>query len=45
MQKVLTVLRDTRRIDENQVIVVSVKGRQRPAGKVALDALGKRFGG
>ncbi|VTU17738.1 2,3-dimethylmalate lyase [Variovorax sp. SRS16] len=43
MQKALTVLRDTRRIDEDPALVVSFAERQRLVGKPALDALEKKY--
>ncbi len=43
MQKALTVLRDTRRIDEDPALVVSFAERQRLVGKPALDALEDRY--
>jgi 2-methylisocitrate lyase-like PEP mutase family enzyme len=43
MQKALTVLRDTRRIDEDPAIVVPFKERQRLVGKPAWDELEKRY--
>ncbi|MGO4394573.1 oxaloacetate decarboxylase [Variovorax sp. M-6] len=43
MQKALSVLRDTRRIDEDPALVVSFAERQRLVGKPALDALEKRY--
>ncbi|CAN5864630.1 oxaloacetate decarboxylase [soil metagenome] len=43
MQKALTVLRDTRRIDEDPALVVSFAERQRLVGKPALDALEERY--
>ena len=45
MQKALTVLRDTRRLDEDPAIVVPFKERQRLVGKPAWDALEKHYGG
>jgi 2-methylisocitrate lyase-like PEP mutase family enzyme len=45
MQKALTVLRDTRRIDEDPALVVSFAERQRLVGKPALDALEKKYEG
>lgn len=43
MQKALTVLRDTRRIDEDPALVVSFMERQRLVGKPALDALAEKY--
>ncbi|MDB5826207.1 MAG: carboxyvinyl-carboxyphosphonate phosphorylmutase [Variovorax sp.] len=43
MQKALTVLRDTRRIDEDPALVVSFAERQRLVGKPALDALEAKY--
>ena len=43
MQKALTVLRDTRRIDEDPAFVAPFKERQRLVGKPAWDALEKRY--
>ena len=43
MQKALTILRDTRRLDEDPAIVVPFKERQRLVGKPAWDALEKRY--
>jgi 2-methylisocitrate lyase-like PEP mutase family enzyme len=43
MQKALTVLRDTKRIDEDPALVVSFAERQRLVGKPALDALEKKY--
>ncbi|HEX7868037.1 MAG TPA: isocitrate lyase/PEP mutase family protein [Variovorax sp.] len=43
MQKALTVLRDTRRVDEDPALVVPFAERQRLVGKPALDALEKRY--
>lgn len=43
MQKALTVLRDTRRIDEDPALVVSFAERQRLVGKPALDALEDKY--
>ena len=45
MQKALTVLRDTRRIDEDPAFVAPFKERQRLLGKPAWDALENRYGG
>ena len=39
MQKALTVLRDTRRLDEDPAIVASFQERQRLVGKPAWDVL------
>ncbi len=43
MQKALTVLRDTRRVDEDPALVVPFAERQRLVGKPELDALEKRY--
>jgi 2-methylisocitrate lyase-like PEP mutase family enzyme len=43
MQKALTVLRDTKRIDEDPALVVSFAERQRLVGKPALDLLEKKY--
>lgn len=43
MQKALTVLRETRRIDEDPALVVSFAERQRLVRKPELDALEKRY--
>jgi len=43
MQKALTVLRDTKRVDENPALVVPFAERQRLVGKPELDALEKRY--
>jgi len=43
MQKALTVLRDTRRIDEDPALVVPFAERQRLVGKPEWDALEKRY--
>ena len=45
MQKALTVLRDTRRIDEDPAIVAPFNERQRLVGKPAWDALERRYAG
>ena len=45
MQKALTVLRETHRIDEDPALVVRFSERQRLVGKPAWDALEKRYGG
>ncbi len=45
MQKALTVLRDTRRIDEDPALVAPFKERQRLVGKPAWDALERRYVG
>jgi 2-methylisocitrate lyase-like PEP mutase family enzyme len=45
MQKALTVLRDTRRIDEDPAIVAPFRERQRLVGKPEWDALEKRYVG
>ncbi|AVQ80553.1 MULTISPECIES: isocitrate lyase/PEP mutase family protein [unclassified Variovorax] len=43
MQKALTVLRETRRVDEDPALVVSFAERQRLVRKPELDALEKRY--
>jgi len=43
MQRALTVLRDTRRIDEDPALVAPFKERQRLVGKPAWDELEKRY--
>jgi 2-methylisocitrate lyase-like PEP mutase family enzyme len=43
MQKALTVLRDTRRIDEDASLVAPFAERQRLVGKPAWDALEKKY--
>lgn len=43
MQKALTVLRDTRRLDEDPALVVSFAERQRLVGKPELDALDRKY--
>ncbi len=43
MQKALTVLRETRRLDEDPAVVAPFAERQRLVGKPALDALEKRY--
>jgi 2-methylisocitrate lyase-like PEP mutase family enzyme len=43
MQKALTVLRDTRRLDEDPSLVVSFQERQRLVGKPAWDVLETRY--
>jgi 2-methylisocitrate lyase-like PEP mutase family enzyme len=43
MQKALTVLRETRRVDEDPALVVSFAERQRLVGKPELDALEKKY--
>ena len=43
MQKALTVLRETHRIDEDPALVAPFAERQRLVGKPALDALEKRY--
>lgn len=43
MQRALTVLRDTRRIDEDPTLVAPFKERQRLVGKPLLDALEQRY--
>jgi 2-methylisocitrate lyase-like PEP mutase family enzyme len=45
MQRALTVLRDTRRLDEDPALVVSFAERQRLVGKPALDELEKKYAG
>jgi 2-methylisocitrate lyase-like PEP mutase family enzyme len=45
MQRALTVLRDTRRIDEGPALVVSFAERQRLVRKPGLDALERRYAG
>ena len=45
MQKALTVLRETHRIDEDPALVVRFSERQRLVGKPAWDALEKRYRG
>ncbi len=45
MQRALTVLRDTRRIDEDPALVASFAERQRLVGKPVLDALEKKYAG
>jgi len=45
MQHALTVLRDTRRLDEDPSLVVSFAERQRLVGKPALDELEKKYAG
>jgi len=45
MQKALTVLRDTRRIDEEPALVVSFAERQRLVQKPMWDELEKKYGG
>ncbi|NMM76711.1 carboxyvinyl-carboxyphosphonate phosphorylmutase [Rhodococcus sp. SRB_17] len=44
MQKALTVLRDTRRIDEDPALVAPFAERQRLVGKPQWDALERRYG-
>ena len=44
MQKALTVLRDTRRIDEDPALVVSFEERQRLVQKPMWDALEEKYG-
>ncbi len=44
MQKALTTLRDTRRLDEDPALVVTFAERQRLVGKQEWDALEKRYG-
>jgi len=43
MQRALTVLRDTKRIDEDPTLVAPFKERQRLVGKPEWDALEKRY--
>ena len=43
MQKALTILRDTKRIDEDPALVVPFAERQRLVGKPELDALEKKY--
>ena len=43
MQRALTVLRDTRRVDEDPTLVAPFKERQRLVGKPAWDALEKKY--
>jgi len=43
MQKALTVLRDTRRLDENPALVTPFAERQRLVGKPEWDALERRY--
>jgi len=43
MQRALTVLRDTKRIDEDPALVAPFKERQRLVGKPGWDALEKRY--
>jgi 2-methylisocitrate lyase-like PEP mutase family enzyme len=43
MQRALTVLRDTKRLDEDPALVVSFAERQRLVGKPEWDALEKRY--
>ena len=43
MQRALTVLRETRRLDEDSALVVSFKERQRLVGKPEIDALEQRY--
>ncbi|MFM9924514.1 isocitrate lyase/PEP mutase family protein [Variovorax sp. H27-G14] len=45
MQKALTVLRETRRIDEDPALVVPFAERQRLVRKPEMDALEKRYAG
>ncbi|WP_422086881.1 isocitrate lyase/PEP mutase family protein [Variovorax sp.] len=45
MQKALTVLRETRRVDEDPALVVPFAERQRLVRKPELDALEKRYAG
>ena len=44
MQKALTVLRDTRRIDEDPALVTPFAERQRLVRKPEWDALEKKYG-
>jgi hypothetical protein len=43
MQKALTVLRETRRVDEDPALVAPFAERQRLVRKPELDALEKRY--
>ena len=43
MQKVLGVLKETRRVDEDPALVVSFAERQRLVGKAGWDALEKQY--
>jgi 2-methylisocitrate lyase-like PEP mutase family enzyme len=43
MQNVLTVLRDTRRVDEDPALLTPFAERQRLVGKPEWDALEKRY--
>jgi hypothetical protein len=43
MQKTLTVLRETKRVDEDPALVVSFAERQRLVRKPELDALEKHY--
>jgi 2-methylisocitrate lyase-like PEP mutase family enzyme len=43
MQRALTVLRDTQRLDEDPALVASFKERQRLVGKPSLDRLEQRY--
>jgi 2-methylisocitrate lyase-like PEP mutase family enzyme len=45
MQRALTVLRDTRRLDEDPALVASFAERQRLVGKPELDELEKKYAG
>ena len=45
MQRALTVLRDTRRLDEDPSLVVSFAERQRLVGKPGLDELEQKYAG
>ncbi len=45
MQRALTVLRDTRRLDEDPALVASFAERQRLVGKHELDELEKKYAG
>lgn len=45
MQRALTVLRDTHRLDEDATLVAPFAERQRLVGKPALDALEKKYAG
>jgi 2-methylisocitrate lyase-like PEP mutase family enzyme len=43
MQRALTVLRDTKRLDEDPALVASFAERQRLVGKPAWDELERRY--
>jgi 2-methylisocitrate lyase-like PEP mutase family enzyme len=45
MQKALTILHGSRRLEEDPAIVAPFKERQRLVGKPAWDALERRYGG